>query len=128
MGQDRDTGAAANDFGRATAPQIAKQIGATMLGSASNEATLDGKRVVIKCARRRTTSVGVTYLMLSKLDRVIGAFEQDDGSFALHALPASRFKAEMRESKSQGASAGKVGLVSRKVFESTGESLGAVSL
>ena len=75
MGQDRNTGAAADEFGRTTAPLIAKRIGATMLGSASNEATLGGKRVVIKCARSQTTSVGVTYLMLNKLDQVIGAFE-----------------------------------------------------
>jgi hypothetical protein len=128
MAQDRDTGAAANEFGRETAPRIARMIGATMLGSTSNEATLDGKRVVIKCARQRTTSIGVTYLMLDNLDQVIGAFEQGDGSFTLYALPASRFRAEMRESQSRGASAGKVGLVSRKVSEASGDSLGAVSL
>ena len=56
------------------------------------------------------------------------ASPQDDGSFALYSLPASRFRAEMRPSRIRGASAGKVGLVSRKIFEKSGESLGAVSL
>ncbi len=81
MPQDRDSGAAANQWGRETARYIASQIGATMQSRASNEALLNGQNVVIKCAAPATNSVGVTYKMLEKLDAVIGAFQSDDGSF-----------------------------------------------
>lgn len=77
MAQDRVSGAAANTYGRETAPKIATAIGATMLGSESNKAVLNGQRVVIKCAGKNTTSVGVTYSMLDSLDSVIAALTSD---------------------------------------------------
>lgn len=86
MPQDRNSGAAANRWGRETARQIASRIGATMQIRASNEALLDGQKVVIKCAAPATDSVGVTYKMLEKLDAVIGAFQLDDGSFDLWSV------------------------------------------
>lgn len=128
MSQDRQSGATSDAFGTDTAPLIAKRIGAAMLGSTSNEATYHGEVVVIKCARPRTNSVGVTYLMLERLHKVIGAFQQDDGSFAVIALPTPIFKKKMRETRSQGPSAGQVGLVSKRVFETDGDSLGVVRL
>ena len=124
MGQDQDTGAAGDAFGRQTAPLIAKGIGAELIGTESNEARYRGARVVIKCAGPKTSSVGVTYMMLERLDKVIAAFQRKDGSFDVTALPAQVFKAEMRETRSRGASAGKVGLVSKKIFEDKGERLG----
>jgi hypothetical protein len=81
--QDQARGAAANEWGRETARQIAFRIGAVMRGSASNEVNLDGKHIVIKCSARATDSVGVTFKMLETLDAVIGAFQLDDGSFEL---------------------------------------------
>ena len=51
MPQDRDTGAAANEYGRATARSIAMKIGATEIKRSSNECRLDGQKIVIKCAR-----------------------------------------------------------------------------
>ena len=77
MPQNRVSGAAANTYGRETAPKIAAALGATMLGSESNEAVLNGQRVVIKCAGKNTTSVGVTYSMLDSLDSVIAALTSD---------------------------------------------------
>ena len=71
MTQDRASGAAANDWGLTTARAIASQIGAVMKSRASNEALLDGKKVVIKCAASATDSVGVTFKMLDRLDSVI---------------------------------------------------------
>lgn len=126
MPQDQSSGAAGNAFGRTMAPRIAHAIGATMLGSRSNEAIFEGMRVVIKCAAPKTTSVGVTYLMLERLHSVIGAFQQTNGSFSLFLLPATTFTAEQRPSRSQGPSSGKVGLVSRAVFESKGMELKSV--
>ena len=68
MPQDRDSGAAGDAFGRQTAPQIAHAIGAVMHSRTSNKAAFRGLRAVIKCAGRRTTSVGVTYKMLAELE------------------------------------------------------------
>ena len=87
MPQDQETGAAGDAFGRETAPLIAQAIGATMRGGASNEADFNGQRVVIKCARQKTQSVGVTYQMLERLDAIVAAFELDDGSFASALAP-----------------------------------------
>jgi hypothetical protein len=128
MPQDKSTGAAGDALGRTTAPLIAQRIGATMLGSTSNEASYEGERVVIKCAGRSNRQVGVTHRMLQGLHKVIGAFQQDDGSFKLISLPASVYKEKMRKTRSQGSSAGKVSLVSRSVFESKGQPLGVVEL
>src|SRR5713226_4523479 len=75
MPQDRDTGAAANEFGRATARKIATKIGATEIQRSSNECRVDGEKIVIKCARVDTPSIGVTYKMLDHLDGILGAFE-----------------------------------------------------
>jgi hypothetical protein len=123
MSQDRTSGAAANRWGRETARQIASEIGASMQRRGSNEALLNGKRVVIKCAAPATASVGVSYKMLDTLDSVIGAFQLDDGSFELWELDPKQFAAAMRETRSRGPSAGKVALVSKSVFLSHGKSL-----
>ncbi len=48
MTQDLASGAAANEWGRKTAREIAFEIGAVMKGRSSNEAVLDDKKVVIK--------------------------------------------------------------------------------
>jgi len=128
MAQDRITGADGNRFGRETAPLIARAIGATILGSQSNEVTYKGSRAVIKCAARKTNSVGVTYHMLGRVDSVLGAFQQPDGSFEVRMLPATIFAQQMRPTRSRGASAGKVGVVSRGVFERRGEYIKNVTL
>lgn len=128
MPQDRITGAAGNAFGRETAPLVAKAVGAIMLGSQSNEAIFNGNRIVIKCARQNTSSVGVTYLMLKRLDAVAGAFQQNDGTFEVLLLSSETFRLEMRPSQSKGTSAGKVGLVSKGVFASKGKHIGTFRL
>jgi hypothetical protein len=60
-----------------------------------------------------TDSVGVTYMMLDRLDSIISAFQLDGGSFELWSLSAEKFRQEMRDTRSRGSSAGKVGLVRR---------------
>jgi hypothetical protein len=97
-----------------------------MHGASSNECSLGGKRIVIKCARPNTNSVGVTYLMLKRLDEIVGAFELDDGSFEVWALTPSQYQQSMRATASKGPSAGRVGLVTKVVFEERGRSLGRV--
>ena len=89
---------------------------------------LDGKRVVIKCAASATDSVGVTFKMLGALDAIIGAFQLDDGSFELWSLLPDVFHSEMRETRSRGAAAGKVGLVGRSVFSTRGTLVGRIRI
>jgi len=120
MPQDRESGARASEWGHDAAQRIARKIGASGMGKASNECQLNGERVVIKCARRNTSSVGVTYQMLTRLDRIIGAFELDDGSFELWAISPEQFESTMRESVT---SRGKTALVSRSYFEQHGKKM-----
>ena len=120
MPQNRESGAAGNVFGHETAPKIAAALGATMNGTTSNEALYNGHRVVIKCAGKNTTSVGVTYTMLDELDLVLAAFQHKDGSFDVYALAPDEYRQHMRDSRSSGAD-GRVGLVTKKVFEERGK-------
>ncbi len=124
--QDRESGAAGNDFGHQTAPKIASAIGATMIGRSSNEATWRAQRVVIKCARPATTSVGVTHAMLDRLDAVLAAFQRTDGRFDIFEMSPDIFRREMRPSRSTGA-AGRVGVVTRRAFQEHGQSISTVA-
>jgi hypothetical protein len=128
MTQDHDSGAAGDAFGRETAPRIAQDIGASMLGTTSNEALLGGQRVVIKCARPKTPSVGVTYQMLERLESVVGAFQHDDGAFEVISLPADVYRQRMSETRSTGPSAGGVGIVAKSVFVAEGQQISVVTI
>jgi|SRR6185503_5136562 len=128
MSQDQSTGATANAWGRTTARAIAGQIGATMTSVTSNEALLNGKHVVIKCAARATDSVGVTFKMLERLDYIVAAFQVHDDIFELWSLLPETFRKEMRDTRSKGAAGGKVGLVRRDVFENHGSRIGRVQV
>jgi hypothetical protein len=120
MPQDRSSGAAANQFGREYGAKIISLLGGKKVKAGSNECVLDGKLVSVHCARRTTTSVGVTKLCLERLDAVLGAFEQEDGSFVVLRLPAIDYKRNSRPTRSRGPSAGRVVLVERSVFEESG--------
>jgi hypothetical protein len=99
-----------------------------MKSKTSNEATFKGKNIVIKCAAPATDSVGVTFKMLDRLDSIVAAFQRDDGSFELWCLPAEKCRSEMRDTRSTGASAGKVGLVRKDVFERQGKLITRITL
>lgn len=128
MPQNRESGAAASEWGLETARSIANVLGAQMIGTNSNEALFHDDKIVIKCARRTTTRVGVTFKMLESLDKVIGAFEQDDGWFELWSLTPQQYRSYMRDTGSKGRSAGKVGMVSRSKFLNHGKRLGRVAI
>jgi hypothetical protein len=102
MIHNQQIGTAGDRFGKTTAPKIAKAIGATMVRKGSNEATLNDRRIVIKCATPRTVSVSVSKKMLVRLDGILGAFQQPDGSFTLISLPASDYAAAMKPARSKG--------------------------
>ena len=74
-----------------------------MLGGESNEAVLNGVPVVIKCAGKNTTSVGVVYDMLDRIDLALAAFQHKDGSFDVYSLPAAEYGKHTRDSRSSGA-------------------------
>jgi hypothetical protein len=97
-------------------------------GRISNEATLNGETVVIKCAASATGSVGVTFKMLDSLDSIIAAFQLYDGSFELWSLAPEKFHQEMRDTRSMGSSAGKVGIVSKAFFEKNGKLFARIRL
>src|SRR5689334_11823444 len=122
MAQDKYSGGRAAIWGHETAQRIATAIGATGMGKTSNECRHEGQRAVIKCAAADTDSVGVTYQMLSRLDRIIAAFQLEDGSFELWALTPRQFEEGMRDSAGSGK--GKTGLVRRDYFKNSGRSLG----
>ena len=126
--QDRQSGAQANTWGRETARRIAEKLGATGMRRASNECVLNGQRAVIKCAGPKTRSVGVTYKMIERIDVVVAAFAGEHATFQLFVLSPEEFKKAMRETRSRGASAGKVGLVERRVFEQLGKDIGRVQV
>ena len=128
MVQDRRSGAAASEWGHATARAVAEKLGAAGMTQRSNECRLGAMRIVIKCAHVGTRSVGVTYRMLETLDQIVGAFERNDGSFELWSVSPDQFKSNMRETRSQGPSKRKVALVERSVFERYGKSLGCLNL
>jgi hypothetical protein len=94
-----------------------------MLGKKSNEADWNGQRVVIHCAHHETTSVGVLYHMTTRLDAVLGAFQNESGSYQVMRLPIERCIPMMKAkpTQSRGPSAGRVGKIPRQLFETEGE-------
>ncbi len=66
--------------------------------------------------------------MLDRLNQVVGAFETDDNIYDLYQLSPEIFSKNMRETKSKGPAAGKLGLVIQKVFEEEGKYLQTVKL
>jgi hypothetical protein len=121
MPQDRESGARASNYGRECGKKIMAAIGANSVKSGSNECELKGELFSIHCARKATDSVGVTYKALDRISAVLGAFEQDDGSYLVWRLTADQFKAAMRETRSTGPSHGCVGIVKRVEFERSGK-------
>jgi hypothetical protein len=128
MPQDQASGAAGNEFGRANAKRLAEALGATLTRPGTNEARWQGRLVALKSASQHTSSIGVTYLMLNRVDEVIAAFEQPDGTFDIFALSSAAFRSAMRPTRSKGPSAGRVGIVRRSVFEESGRHIGAIRL
>ncbi|EGU31260.1 hypothetical protein VII00023_22794 [Vibrio ichthyoenteri ATCC 700023] len=128
MVQNQSSGASANYWGRKTARAIADKLGTAITSKNSNECMYRDCKVVIKCAKFETDSVGVTYKMLERLDYVIGAFEQDESHFKLFQIPVSIYESHMRATASKGAAKGKVGIVRQTVFEEHGVSLGSLTI
>jgi hypothetical protein len=126
--QDRASGAAGNKFGRECGAKIIEALGATKVKKGSNECLIEGIRASVHCARKHTSSVGVTKLCLQRLDVVVGAFEQEDGAFKVFQIPASLFKEQGTDTRSLGPSSGRVLKAPRTLFETQGELICTVTL
>ena len=120
MPQDRESGARASQYGRKCGKKIMDAIGAKSVKAGSNECDLDGKLLSVHCAHRDVASVGVTYKALERISAVLGAFEQEDGSYLVWRLPADQYKKLMRNTASTGPSRNRVGIVKRVDFERVG--------
>ena len=128
MPQNRESGAQANEYGRVTAHKIAEALGATPTSKTSNEFELNGRKITIRCARSTTTNFGMTFKMLERVDSILGAVEQENGTYEVYELSPKVFAENMRDTRSQGPSAGKVGLVNRSLFVSQGRYLRVVEI
>ena len=85
MPQDQESGARAVKYGLQTARKIAQELGGAKIGNArSNEYEVSGRKIVIKCARLNTKSVGVPYRLLDSVAAIFGSFH----SLINLALPA----------------------------------------
>src|ERR1700722_11287629 len=102
MPQDRESGARASRYGRECGKQIIEAIGARSVKRGSNECNLGGELLSVHCARRDTDSVGVTFKALDRIAAVLGAFEQEDGSYIVRRMPADRYRSLMKDTRSRG--------------------------
>ena len=125
MTQDRESGAAAAHFGHKAAAAIGAKIGATKLSSRSKEFELNGKRVTIRTARKKTNDFGVLYAMLDRVESVIAAYETAPDEFELRSISPEVFREEMRDSPT---GKGCVGLVQKKVFVERGTFVAKVNI
>ena len=96
MSQNRETGAAANQFGKQTARKIAALLKVKRVSNVSNEVLYESKRAVIKSAHLGNGYIGVTLKMLERIKLVIAVFETIDGNFDLYSLNVDTFKDNIR--------------------------------
>ncbi len=128
MPQDRESGARASQYGRDCGKRIMGEIGAKAVKPGSNECSLGGELLSVHCARKNTDRVGVTYKALERVSAVLGAFEQEDGSYIVWRMPGNRYKELMTGTKSLGPSKGRVGMVKRIDFERNGDRFAVVKV
>lgn len=124
MSQDQESGARASHFGHENGAALISHLGGTNRKPGSNEFDFHGERVTIHSAHYRSgrsQSIGVTRLCLRTIDSVLGAFQDEDGSYRILKLRANQFERFSRPTASRGPSAGRVVLVQRKIFEDHGE-------
>ncbi len=111
------------------AQKIGLVIGVKMIRRGSNESSFKGKHTVIECANVKTTSVGVSYRMLPRLDSVITAFRRTDGEFDPFSLSATSYAQHMINTPAAKAHR-KTGsaLWVKSYLKSRGEQIGTVRI
>jgi hypothetical protein len=126
MPQDRESGARASEYGRGCGRRIMDALGAQSVKPGSNECSLRGELLSVHCARKSTDRIGVTYKALERIAAVVGAFEQEDGSYLVWRMPKAQYEELMTGTRSRGSAKGKVGMVKRIEFERRGTRLATV--
>ena len=120
MPQDSKSGARASQYGHDCGKKIIEAIGAKSVKDGSNECSLDNELLSVHCARKDTDRIGVTYKTLERMTAVLGAFEQEDGSYVVWRMPKEQYKKLMTNTRSRGPSQNRVGMVKRVDFERYG--------
>lgn len=118
MSQNKETGAAANQFGKDAARKITQFLRLKKLSNISNEVLYKSQRAVIKSAHLGNGYIGVTLKMLERIDLVIAAFETKNCDFDLYILDVNTFKNNIRIGHHEH-----IGLVKKKVFFEEGKFL-----
>ena len=127
MGQNQITGAAGDKYGREMARIVAKLLKTELLSNKSNEILLDEGLFVIKSARRKTTSIGITVKMLERLQGIIIAFENDDMGYTLYKVNLKETPPlQMVSSQSNSQKKNKVIKISRKTVQKYGGIIGII--
>ena len=86
MGQDRESGARANSFGREMGRLIAKHMDFD-IASNSNEGVYNGEQVVIKSVSYTNPKFGIVKGMIERIDKVLLARETEQrGTFELYSI------------------------------------------
>lgn len=116
MVQDKDTGRAANAFGRENAERVAKYLGAEKLSKNSNEAIHNGKRIVIKSARQRTPEIGLSEATLSRINYVVASLENEEANYVLYKINPAWYRRHMVPSRSKSPSAHKIWMISCRLI------------
>jgi len=121
MEQNQITGAKAVERGFKMARIVAKFLDTDLLSTKSNEIILDGKLFVIKSARRKTSSIGITEKMFDRLQGTIVALETDNGKYTLYEVDLKNNPPlQMCFSKSSGHIKNRVIQISRKSIQKYG--------
>ncbi len=126
--QDRLSGAKAGRWGLVTSRLIAELLGGSPLSDNSNEFELDGERITIRCAKPRTTSVGLTNAMRERVAYIIAAFQSNEGHFNLYRISPEDWHEHANETTENHQNHGRVTLLSRSVCQRIGEDIGEVDI
>ena len=125
MGQNEITGGVGHHFGHEIAIKVARFLDTGLLSPKSNEIILDGERFVIKSAKLKTSSIGITVTMLGRLQGIIAAFENDVGGYSIYKLEFKRSPPlKIVFSQSSSHKKNKVIKISRKFIQKYGETIG----
>lgn len=112
MVQNRESGAAGNKYGHMMGEKVATFFGTKLLSKSSNEMILDGQRIVVKSARKKTPKIGLSINMLERVQSIIAAIENEDGSYTLYQVETQWFKEKMTQSMSKSDVKSKIKKVS----------------
>ncbi|WP_407282369.1 SIR2 family protein [Methanolobus sp. WCC1] len=104
MGQTLESGRAGNTFGHRMAELAAKLLGTSLLDTEndSNEAMLNGQRVLIKSAHIGTNRIGALHDVLDRVTSVIAVLEDrnsplnDVHKYSIYRIDSNWYKLEMR--------------------------------